>query len=320
MQVTPELIRKYHLGQCSPEEENAVLQWLAGDGTDQVPSYLKGNERKAIQSRIWNALGDGQRHGEDSGKATRNTVCWKWSRIAAGVAMVAGLSWLAYDRLAMRKNAMQIAPIHYQEIRAAFGEKKKFYLPDSSLVYLNAGSHLRFPDHFTDTSRNVQLTGEAFFEISKDPSRPFTIHTQNTETRVLGTVFNLKAYPGELTELVVTEGKVRFGKAQKQVVLTANQMASFDVVSGELSNRNVYAGAYAGWKQNRLVFRDNRLSEIAVILERWYRIDIEIRGPGLERVIFTGTYENPSLQTILHDMSSAMKFTYTQQGKQLIIQ
>ena len=193
-------------------------------------------------------------------------------------------------------------------------------MPDSSLVYLNAGSNLRFPDHFTDTSRSIRLSGEAFFEISKDPSRPFKISTENTETRVLGTVFNLKAYPGEETELVVVEGKVRFGRAAKQVVLTANQLASFDAAADKLSSRNVYAGAYAAWKQNRLIFRDSRLPEIAAVLERWYGIRVEIRNKALENMIFTGTYENPSLQAILDDMSSVMKFTYTQQGEQLIIQ
>lgn len=320
MQVTPELIRKYHLGQCSPEEEGAVLQWLAGDGADDVPSYLDKGERDAAQSRIWNGLGDVRGIRDGARNAGSNVLFWRWSRMAATVAIILGLSWLAYDRLADRNHALQTSSVRFQEIRTAFGEKKKFYLPDSSLVYLNAGSHLRFPDHFSDTSRNIYITGEAFFEISKDPARPFTIHTQNTETRVLGTVFNLKAYPGEATELVVTEGRVRFGTATKQVVLTANQLASFDAASGTLSNRNVYAGAYAGWKQNRLIFRDNRLSEMAAVLERWYGIEVEIRGRDLEKVIFTGTYENPSLQMILHDMSSAMKFTYTQQGKQLIIQ
>ncbi|SEI38786.1 FecR family protein [Dyadobacter sp. SG02] len=320
MQVTPELIQKYHLGQCSPEEKHAVLQWLAGDGAGEVPSYLQGKDRKAVQARIWNALSDLSGFPDGSVNAGRGIPFWKWSRIAASVTILLGLSWFAYDRFSIRNSISQTAPIHFRKIRTALGEKKKFYLPDSSLVYLNAGSHLRFPDHFTDTSRNIYLTGEAFFEISKDPSRPFTIQTENTETTVLGTIFDLKAYRGEETELVVVEGKVRFGPAEKQVVLTANQLASFNVASGALINRNVYAGVYGGWKQNRLTFRDSRLSEITVVLERWYGIDVVIRNPALKNVIFTGTYENPSLQTILNDMSSAMKFTCTQQGKQLIIQ
>ncbi|SDF79284.1 FecR family protein [Dyadobacter soli] len=320
MQVTPELIRKYHLGQCTPEEEYAVQQWLAGEGDDDAPSYLQGSERQAKQSRIWNGLRGSYEHQRGSGHAGRSLSFWKWSRIAASVTILLGMSWLGYRWFGGRNDALHITSVHFQEVRTAFGEKKKFYLPDSSLVYLNAGSHLRFPDHFTDTCRSIYLTGEAFFEISKDPSRPFTIHTKNTETRVLGTVFNLKAYPGEATELVVTEGKVRFGQEEKQVVLTANQLASFDSASGALSHHNVYAGAYAGWKQNRLTFRDTRLSEIAVMLERWYGIKVEIRKQALKTVIFTGTYENPSLQTIVNDMASAMKFTYTQQGKQLIIQ
>lgn len=320
MQVTPELIRKYHLGQCTPDEENAVLQWLAGDGPDDVPSYLEGNERDAVQSRLWNGPEGLQAFTRGPEKAGRSLSIWKWSRIAASVAIVSGLAWYGYEQFAKRNSALQTAQVSFQEIRTAHGEKKKFYLPDSSLVYLNAGSYLRFPDHFTDTSRSIRLSGEAFFEISKDPSRPFTISTENTETRVLGTVFNLKAYPGEETELVVVEGKVRFGRAAKQVVLTANQLASFDAAADKLSSRNVYAGAYAAWKQNRLIFRDSRLPEIAAVLERWYGIRVEIRNKALEKVIFTGTYENPSLQAILDDMSSVMKFTYTQQGEQLIIQ
>ena len=320
MQVTPELIRKYHLGQCTPEEENAVAQWLVGDGADDVPYYLQGSEREAVQSRIWNGPGGLHELPAGSGNSARNASFWKWSRIAASVTIILGLSWLTYNRFISRDTILQTASVRFQEVRTALGEKKKFYLPDSSLVYLNAGSALRFPEHFTDTSRNIHLTGEAFFEISKDPLRPFTIYTENTETRVLGTVFNLKAYTGEAAELVVMEGKVRFGAREKRVVLTANQLASFNAASGILSDRNVYAGAYAGWKQNKLTFRDSRLSEIAVVLERWYGIHVEIRSQTLKKVVFTGTYENPSLQTILHDMSSAMKFTYNQQGKELIIQ
>ena len=86
MQVTPELIRKYHLGQCSPEEESAVLQWLAGDGADDVPSYLDKGERDAAQSRIWNGLGDLRGIRDGARNAGGNVLFWRWSGMAASVA------------------------------------------------------------------------------------------------------------------------------------------------------------------------------------------------------------------------------------------
>nr|WP_295929010.1 FecR domain-containing protein [uncultured Dyadobacter sp.] len=319
MQVTPELIKKYHLGQCSPEEEAAVAAWLAGEDEEEIPSYIPAEVRETVQRRIWDGLTDLDGTRPNDGDTPRRWMVW---RRYAGIAASVGLLALFLFKIRREQTVSPVRRLHFQEVITAKGEKKRFRLPDSSVVYLNADSRLRFPDHFTDTSRQVYLTGEAFFEVAKDPGRPFSIQTRHTTTRVLGTVFDLKAYPDEETSLVVIEGKVRFGDlAGRQTAdLTANQLASYNASAESLAREHVYAGAYAGWKENRLVFRDSPLKEMTVLLERWYGLRIEIRKDALRNVTFTGTYDNPSLETILNDMSSAMKFTYTQKGKQLIIQ
>lgn len=317
MQVTPELIKKYHLGQCTSEEEAAVEAWLLGEGADDIPSYIPEAGRRTMQHRIWKGFSDFH-HARALSAHRRRMTWWRYAGVAASITLAA----LLVFRIRDTQTVPTVRHPQYQEITAAKGEKKRFYLPDSSLVYLNADSRLRFPDHFTDTSRQVYLTGEAFFEVAKDPARPFSIETEQTTTRVLGTVFDLKAYPGEATSLVVVEGKVRFGirSGRQGTVLTANELASYNVAGTVLTRRHVYAGAYAGWTNNRLAFRNSTLDEIIVVLERWYGLDIEIRKEALGEVTFTGTYDNPSLDAILDDMASVMKFTYTQKAKQLIIQ
>ncbi|MFM8450767.1 MAG: FecR family protein [Haliscomenobacter sp.] len=181
-------------------------------------------------------------------------------------------------------------------------------LPDGSTVWLNTGSRLSWNPAFR-THRQVTLEGEAFFEVTPDKAHPFTIESGSLRTTVLGTSFNIRAFPGEKTvEVSVVTGTVRLtasGQPNHTLRLPAGHQARLLADSQILeplphANPNTVA-----WKEARLTFDGTPLPELLSDLERYFHIDIQVQD-GLERCTFYGDFEQPDLQQILQVLQLAM--------------
>lgn len=319
MQITPELIKRYHQGQCTPTEQQAVERWLGGEDVEQVHNYIHPEQRAELRKKIWNGL-----PGKDANTSLAKQP-WKigyaWASGIAASLLLAAIFIFFSNKVFHDQKPEAGQSTSYTVIKARNGEKKRFYLPDSSLVYLNAGSEIKFPGRFTDTSRAIYLTGEAYFQVTKDADRPFTVSTAHTKTRVLGTAFDLKAYPNENTLVSVTEGLVRFSdlKGGQHEILPAGNSASYNLYRGHLERRRVFAATQAAWVHNRMIFKDNSLREVSKTIERWYGVRLTVKRQKLQEVIYTGSFENASLTMVLDDMAAVMKFNYAQRDNQVII-
>jgi len=321
MKVTPELLEKYTQGICSVEEKQAVEEWL-GNAQSEV-SFPAEDDLSLHKAAIWDRVEEQAFSHEEEIKPRQLKLFWKPWLMAACVLLIFGVSFFLFERKIDNQAfpAKHVASIKYQTVRTAKGEKRRLKLSDGTEIHLNADSEIRFPARFDSTSRQVFLVGEAYFIVAKDKKRPFTVQTAQTRTRVLGTIFNLNAYSSNAATLVVKEGKVQFGNLSengKPLILTANQRGRFTSESG-LTKDNVYADRYIGWKEDRLLFDNESMSNIAQTLERSYDTDITGMPKRLADEHFTGAFDGKSLEYVLERLSYVMQFKYTIKAKTVTI-
>ena len=175
-------------------------------------------------------------------------------------------------------------------------------LPDGSEVSLNKYSQLSFPERFEEGKRVVQLNGEAFFKIKKDQNQPFIVQTANTKVEVLGTSFNLRAYPKEeLISLEVEEGKVAFHlpDTPQPTILTANQKIQYLQSDQALEEITTINWEDTAWRTPTLTFDNTPLSEIISYLNSNFDVQIEISSPNISQCVLTATLVNNDPLSIL---------------------
>lgn len=172
-------------------------------------------------------------------------------------------------------------------------EYKFLLLPDSTQVWLNAASTLEFPAQFSNGKREVYLTGEAYFDVKHANRIPFIIHTGKVSTTVLGTAFNIKAYPGLKNIVVaVSRGKVRVQFGNKELAtLTQGQQVRVSNTSDSVARKKMDVNEVAAWQQGNLVFEDERIQDILSDLERIYNVTIHVKDPSLRQVLISTSFK-----------------------------
>ncbi|WP_018338910.1 FecR family protein [Butyricimonas synergistica] len=179
----------------------------------------------------------------------------------------------------------------YNELIVPKCGEYRLRLPDGSSVVLNAESKLRFPLNFTGEKREVFLDGEACFEIVKDSLRPFVVHTAKTDVRVLGTLFNVSAYPEEVRmEITLVNGAVQVNAADYQERLKPNQQFVLDNSTLQARVREVDARTYIAWTDGLFRFDAMPLEQLMSRLSRWFDVSYEFKDETLKKIRFTGGF------------------------------
>lgn len=196
-------------------------------------------------------------------------------------------------------------------LRIPRGGEFTLLLSDGSRVHLNAMSNFKYPVRFGGNKREVELSGEAFFEVTKDKSRPFVIRTARMSVEVLGTTFNLNAY--ENNEKIVTtlvEGSVRINSpiTHESRLLSPDEQATFNVSNGQTEIKKVDVNLYTAWKDGNLIFYDARLEDIMTTLSRWYSANVLYRSSSVKDLRFSGNLNRyGDINQILDIISSTGK-------------
>ncbi|CAG5017985.1 hypothetical protein DYBT9275_05886 [Dyadobacter sp. CECT 9275] len=210
--------------------------------------------------------------------------------------------------------------IVYNTVSTPKGGQYHIVLPDGSKVWLNAASSLRFPTAFTGTERRVDITGEVYFEIAHNPKMPFVVKTLETEITVLGTHFNVMAYPDEKAiKTTLLEGSVKVSKAGKSVMLTPGQQARISELSPAIRVLDdININKEVAWKTGFFEFEDDNLESIMRQVSRWYDVEVTYEG-SMGKDHFTGRLpRNTNVSKVLKILSlSGIK--YRIEGKSIII-
>lgn len=209
-----------------------------------------------------------------------------------------------------------VQEIQYAEIEVMHGQTGHIFLFDGTEVWLNSGSKFRYPNQFNQSERNVFLEGEAYFKVKSNKNLPFKVNTQTLQVEVLGTSFNVSAYPGDgYHAVVLEEGKVSINEISGEKIgeLHPGQIAlKRDGVDGvKIEGTEPYQ--YTSWKDGKVVFEGERLGDIAKKLERWYNVEIRFEKEKLKDYMFTGTIlrNKPIDQSILAlELLAPIRFRY----------
>lgn len=206
------------------------------------------------------------------------------------------------------------------------GRANTVILSDGSKVVLNASTHFKYPAAFDAKRREVYLDGEAYFEVAKDAAKPFTVRLKNQEITVLGTSFNILAHQEDpysvitlLSGSILLESFDRQGKKMGSMKMKPNQQARSDNESGSIFLSEVDATVSNAWIGGRYKFRDEKLSSIVRRLQNYYGVDIRLED-SLKDVCYTGTFSlDQTIQEVLRVINSEEQFSFTKQGKEIII-
>lgn len=205
-----------------------------------------------------------------------------------------------------------IEPDTLTTITCAAGDRTSVILPDSSRVVLNSGSRLIFSNNFRNGSRSLYLDGEGYFSVRKDKHNPFHIKTSGIDVEVLGTEFNLKAYSNEesISATLVT-GSLKVTGNNRSVVLQPNQKLVFRKENQEMSLVQMPdLLSETGWKDGRLVFRNQSLGELELTLERWFDVEIEFADEQVKSRRFTGILDRESILEVISYFGRSRYVTY----------
>lgn len=190
----------------------------------------------------------------------------------------------------------------YAEVTAATGSVIRYELPDHSVVWLNAGSTLRYPTVFKKDNRNVELKGEAYFEVQADKERPFYVNTSNgLSVYVYGTKFNVAAYEkDDYIETVLEKGKVNvITPARETIALAPGEQLLYDKQSQKSKKEKVDVYGKVAWKDGKLIFRNASLEDICKRLERHFNVDIQFNNRSGKEYKYRATFRNETLSQIL---------------------
>jgi len=231
------------------------------------------------------------------------------------IPLLVGSVWLLSAKYMKHDQAI----VAYNETVAAFGTYSRIDLPDGSKVWLNSGSSLRYPARFNENERHVFLTGEAYFEVHSDKSSPFLVNTPYFSVKATGTRFNVMANAKSRTPSVtLVEGKVdvnRLKNGKEEVLLSQmkpNQHLVFDTLSGRVVVENEDPYKYFAWKDGKLVFRNDNISEVARRISLQYNVDIEIKGNEIKQYRYRATFENEPLDELLRLLKLSSPIDYTE--------
>jgi len=268
-------------------------------------------------------------------------LLWPMVGIAAAVALIFFIS----RRPENIKNEHAVERIAENTISTKPGSKSKIQLPDGSQVWLNADSRITYNESFRGPFREVQITGEAYFDIAKDKDHPFIIHANSIDVRVLGTSLNIRSYTNEKnTEAVLIRGSIEVtirSSPDKKIILQPNEKLVVQngraVVVKGMPSVQKYEDAPVMtlgkahiqpkdtvamdilWVKNKLAFDHETLEEVARKIERWYAVKVNIPDERLKHVEYSGVFEDESLRQVMEALRWTGNFRYSINKREVTI-
>ena len=319
--VTQRLERLYNTDKWSQNDKEWLIEYLKGDISELYLIALDGFSKDVLEKKIMlhreesnQILNSIHQRIQPSKFGTPVRRLYFKLLVAASVGIVFCLGYLLRNQLGSSAN-----PIKYESIVTLAGQLKLIQLADGTNIWLNADSRMTYPEKFAGKTREVKLSGEAYFEVAHDIAMPFIIHSGKVNTTVLGTSFNIKAYPDDKTiKVAVVTGKVGVTKKsatsnQTAVLLTPNKQAVFTDANGTLVSETIDASTIISWRQGKLQYRNAPLSEVLADVQRKYNVVIKADKNLLNCTLYADLNNLP-LQKVLKLIGALINAHAVQDG------
>ena len=303
---------------ASPENEDYFIQqrevWFSAVSREAASKYNKDKAFDTFKNRI----GSRKQVEKAPRQEFRLSALWRYAAIIAVILAVGCFSYWQ-GGVNVKDTFADIS------VEAPLGSRTKLYLPDGTLVWLNAVSRMTYSQGFGVDNRKVELEGEGYFEVQRNEKLPFFVKTKDLQLQVLGTKFNFRDYP-EDHEVVVSllEGKVELNnllKKEKEAFLAPDERAILNKANGLMTVETVTASNASQWTDGYLFFDEELLPDIAKKLERSYNVKIHIANDSLKRFRFYGNFvrREQSIQEVLEALASTEKMQYKIEERNITI-
>lgn len=331
-QSIDDLIAAFLADKLSDQERRELNEWinLSEDNKKYFQSYqqiwfscvdensLKRFDDEKAFEKFMQRVNTAERYSERP--KIRVIKYWNVLKYAAVILAMFLISYVSYykgeDNL--KQALTQIT------IESPIGSQTRLYLPDSTLVVLNAKSVLSYPQDFGVYSRSVKLSGEGYFEVTQNTKKPFTIHGNDVEVTVLGTEFNFKDYP-DVDEISVSlfKGSVKLDNrlAEQEMILKPNEQMVMSRNDGSMKKITGISPRVVSWTKGELIFRDSTLEEVIQLLEKNYNVTICVVNDSLNQYLFNGrfTVSEMTAEKILKALSTTGRMNFIKENNKITI-
>ncbi|MFY0650376.1 MAG: FecR domain-containing protein [Cyclobacteriaceae bacterium] len=321
-----DIIAKDLAGQATDQERATLGDWLKDKQNKREYNFLRltwsqGNSKiETSKDKVFSGLKEklGTQNETIVHQIGHNERSWNiWVKVAAVLVLVSGISFLFLNEILTEEEQItaQVNTIIKENPK---GVKRNVMLPDGTEVWLNSESTLSYQASFTDSSRIVKLVGEAYFEVAKDKSRPFSVISGDLVTTALGTAFNVNAFSDQAVSIIsLAEGKVKVEMKSKEEVLYLNPgySAILNKTQNELNSGPFDPEIDLAWKEGTLLFRDANKNEVFSKLERWFGVEFKFENQSTVAWNLTTKFENESLEEVLKVIGFKMKFDFKIENK-----
>jgi transmembrane sensor len=319
-----EKLKRYFKGEYSDEDSSYVSNVFTENGSErELKRFLAGqfdqlanqDEMDRNLDHILHKIHYDINTKKEESKRRKLSGLLTWSlRIAALLVLPLAIFWGVKGYLNISTGRET-----WIELKAPAWTRAQFSLPDGTTGWLNSNSSIKYNGSF-NIDRQVILNGEAFFDVVKDKSRPFKVNTNEIIVKVLGTRFNIASYENEKSvEVVLEEGKLELCNKEMTDYRTMNpnDLVIYDKTYEDLKTEIVEPKKYLAWTEGKLVFRNDPVDVIARRLERWYNIDVEIRGNVSEDIRLRATFIDENLEEVLGLLKRSLPIDYTIENRDI---
>ena len=227
------------------------------------------------------------------------------------------------DRLVYTSSeGKNVDELRFNELEIPRGGEYKVRLADGTLVYLNSATRMKYPVKFDEKERKVYLSGEAYFEVAKDPERPFFVEMEGVEVRVYGTSFNVNTHQEGNIQTVLVKGSigVKVLSSGMESMIRPGQMAEFKQGNTKVDVKDVNVAVYTDWKDGIFRFENQRLEDILTVLSNWYDVDVFYQTASVKELHFSGYMERyKDVSVILEAITLSTGVTFSIQGKTIVV-
>lgn len=326
-----ELFEKFLKNSCTEEELDKIIRLIRNDFSNdfwkkwaeeewqknQEIRFLDDNNFEGLLDKIHHKININEQLREEERKPAKKGFITYLTR-AAAILLLPVLGFLFYTQFRNTSKTAEYAGLTSDsiEIVTPVGSRSQIQLADGTIVYLNYGSKLKYPQKFRSKTRNVVLTGEAYFKVAHNPQKPFVVNAGKLKIAALGTEFNVSAYSDEkIIQTTLVNGKVRIEKVGLNAeidmdIMKPGQHHRYNQETGIVLNEFDDIEKYISWKDGKLIFKDESIVTITNKLGRWYNVDFEFQDRESMDFTYTATFIDENLNQILDLLKLATPIDY----------
>lgn len=317
-----DIIEKVLNGIGTEKEARAVAEWLATEEGEKYLSEQMDNKFGEIKEGYEDILVDHPIPTEkifnkietNIARKRLKKILFRCAAVFIPVALILGLFYQLDSRVEL------FGETDYEEVYVPKGERIQMMFQDGTRAYLNSDTRMKFPKKFSLSDRKVFISGEAYFIVTKNPKRPFIVSMNDMSVKVLGTSFNIHAYPEEDDITVfLDEGKIALtAPTKEEFVLNPQEKFIYDRESRKCTITKAKETKHISvWKNNILSFQDTPFSEVIKILNRWYDIEFIVDNPEVLKNYLTITCENTNLENVLNGLENIAPVKFVHENDQI---